>query len=374
MKISQTLSFVLLSLTLLRAAFGESLTAISLTPEEVQRLGISASPLQEKAVGDPVVVTGELAIDPTRRRAVSSFFAGQVVRDHKQLGEGIVAGEELCKLRSREVGEVMVAYLEAVEKLETARVLYEREKGLKAKKMTTEDAYLNAFATYREARAAQAAAMQMALLVRTPVELTALREGGLTPEFTDMAIKAPLTGLVIGKMKSAGDAVEGNEVFCELADLSQLLVELRVPLQAMGWVRVGGKIDFETVVGETRRGSATIVRVNPIASGQSLTATVYATLSNEEGQWLVGTPVNASLVSPDTQKVLAAPAGALVSIEGESYLFVELEGDYRPVAVTLGVRSQQWVEIVDGLDEGARVVGQRASLLLAAYEERAGEE
>lgn len=374
MNYSQTLSLVFISFSLFVSANGESLPTIKLTSDEVMRLGISSSPLEQKVVSDPVPVIGELTIDPTRRRSVGSFFGGQLLRDPKQVGEEVEAGEELFMLRSREVGEVIADYLEKAEHLETATVLHEREKGLRAKKLTTEDAYLDAYSAFREARAAQASALQMALLVRSQTELNALREGGLTEQFTDLSLAAPLSGLVIAKMKSTGDAVEANEVLCEIADLSQLVVELRVPLQAMNRARVGDKVAFETVVGDTQRGTASIVRINPVSSGQSLTTTVYATLSNEGGQWLAGTPVKASLVDESRGKKAAAPVGAVVTIDDEPHVFVEEgEGNYRPVPVQLGERSQQLVEVTEGLEPGAKIVSQRASLLLAAYEERTAE-
>lgn len=371
MKISQSLSLIIISLVLFVTAWGESLPAITLTAEEVSRLGISSAVLEAQLVSDPVLLTGQLTIDPSRRRAIGSYFSGQISRDKKQIGEEVVAGQELFQLRSREVGEVISSYLEKVEQLATATVHYKREKGLRARKLTTEDDYLDAYSAFREARVAQAASLQMALLVRSPEELAALREGGLTEQFTELSIASPVTGVVIEKMMSAGDTVDINEVLCEVADLSHLLVELRVPLQAIDRVRVGEIIPFQTVVGDPRQGSATVARIHPIASGQSLTATVYATLANEGHQWLVGTPIKASLVSPAGQAKPATAAGALVTIDGEPHLFLEEgQGSYRPVAVQIGARSQRLVEVLDGLAPGAKVVTQRASLLLAAYQER----
>lgn len=375
MKISQPLSLLFfVSFALFLPAQADPLPAITLTAEEVSRLGISCAVLAAQVVADPIPLTGELTIDPSRRQAIGSFFSGQIRRSNQQVGEEIIAGQELFRLRSREVGEVIANYLEKAEHLATATTLYEREKSLRERKLTTEDAYLDAFSDFREARVAHASTLQMALLIRSSEELAALQQGGLTERFTDLSLVAPFTGVVIEKMKSAGDAVAANEVLCEVADLTQLLVEVRVPLQAMERVKIGEMITFHTVLGNPRQGSATVTRINPVARGQSLTATVYAALSNEGQQWRVGTPITASLLSPKAEVKAAVAAGAVVTIDGEPHLFLaEGQGRYRPVAVDLGARSQLLVEVVAGLAPGAKVVTQRASLLLAAYFERVAE-
>ncbi len=62
-------------------------------------------------------------------------------------------------------------FIEADSKLETATLLYERERGLLPKKLTTEDDFLAAKAAYQEALATRTASIQVALLARTKDDL-----------------------------------------------------------------------------------------------------------------------------------------------------------------------------------------------------------
>jgi membrane fusion protein, heavy metal efflux system len=55
-------------------------------------------------------------------------------------------------------------------------------------------------------------------------------------------------------------------------------------------------------------------------------------------------------------EVLAVPQEALISTEGESFVFVEEKGAFRRADVVLGARDDRFVEVKKGLLPGDRVV------------------
>lgn len=355
-------------------AQGETLPSITLEKDIVDRLGLGSASVGSHVVADPVMAIAQTMIDPSKTRAVAAFFSGQIDRDLVQLGDQVKVGQNLARLRSREVAEVISAFLQASSKFETASLLYERERILRKKELTTEEALLNAKATYEEALATRTATMQTALLVRSKEDLLAMREGDGVNDFTHLEITSPASGTVIEKTAYAGDAVEANHEIFKIADLRQLLVEIQLPLEATSMVKLGDVLNFHTVIGEKRVGQAKVSLVSPVVNQSSLSLRVLAVLDNAKGEWRAGTPLSVRVVDSGAQKVPAIPSPAIVSIEGMPYFFIEGEGGrFQPVAVSTGQSSQEFTEIKGGLEGSVQVVVRGASLLLAAWEERTTE-
>jgi multidrug efflux pump subunit AcrA (membrane-fusion protein) len=60
----------------------------------------------------------------------------------------------------------------------------------------------------------------------------------------------------------------------------------------------------------------------------------------------------------EREDVLWLPPAALRSFQGETFVFVDLNGVQRRVNVSVGLVSADRVEIVSGLEEGQTVIGQ----------------
>ena len=368
------LSSLIIALSFATLVQGETLPSLELDQAVIQRLGIASTALEKHIVADPVVASAQLTIDPARTHSVASFFPGQIETDLVQIGDQVTAGQELARLRSREVAGVLSAFLETSAKLESARLLYERERSLLGKKLTTEESFLTAKAAFFEAEASRQAARQEALLARSPEVLDQLAEQDSTEDLTRLPITTPMAGVVIEKSALRGTAIETNQELFQIADLSRLVLDIKVPLKAAALMKKDDTITFQTVVGEARSGEATIAYLSPVVRESSLTRRILAFVDNPDTTWLPGTPVTVNVIDKSAPQVLAAPSGSIVLIEGKPHLFVEQsKGNFRPVPVTLGRHSQDFSEISAGLKDGTKIVSTGASLLLAAWEEHSAE-
>lgn len=364
----------LISLTLPVPLAAQSLSPVTLEARTVEALDISSTPVGQHLVADPMTATAEVVLDPTRSRSVATFFPGQIDRDLVQPGEEVKAGQVLAHLKSGEVADALSRWLEAESKLASATVLFERERGLRPQQLTTEDEFLAARTAYREALANRTAALQKALLARSREELETLSQSNDFQDLTGLPLVSPIAGTVIRKNAYAGDAVELNRELFDIADLDHLLIEIQVPLKASTFLQVGDVIDFHTVVGARREGTARIHRIDPVVNPTALAVRVFARLDNTGRDWLAGTPVNVDVVDSAAEKVTAVPSTALVTIAGAPHLFLAQSGrQFQPLAVTVGQSSQAFTEITSPLPKEAQVVVSGANLLLAAWEDRAGE-
>ena len=81
----------------------------------------------------------------------------------------------------------------------------------------------------------------------------------------------------------------------------------------------------------------------------------------------VGMFADVNVLTGDERTVLAIPTSAVVDDGGESVAYVEREGEsFERRSLTLGVRDGDFVEVLDGLSPGERLVTRGAYYLRLA--------
>lgn len=205
------------------------------------------------------------------------------------------------------------------------------------------------------------------------VEVESLQLGDPPPR---VRYASPLSGRVIDRHVGPGDSVEPNAHLIEVADLSEILAvgqlfEAQISRVAIGQgvrVRVPTFSDdvFEGVV--DRIGGA----LDPVNRALPL----YVRLAGMGGRLLPRMPAELSVVVATSEAALAIPRSALLGDFGNQFVFVEQDADrglFQRVVVARGLEDDQFVEIVEGLLPGDRVVsvGNYPMQFLPAFEEPA---
>jgi Cu(I)/Ag(I) efflux system membrane fusion protein len=105
--------------------------------------------------------------------------------------------------------------------------------------------------------------------------------------------------------------------------------------------------------------------IYPTVSAQTRTARVRVQLDNPEGRLRPGMIANLSF-DVDLGEHLAVPTDAVVYTGRRRLVFVDRgEGRLRPVEVTVGARTTDWISVESGLTEGDVVVSSGVFLLAA---------
>lgn len=179
------------------------------------------------------------------------------------------------------------------------------------------------------------------------------------------AVTAPIAGTITRRAANAGE-LAGSEALFEVADFSSVWAELSVFPRDRARLKSGQVAEIEATDG-SGRGSGTINYVSPAGSAsQALTARVV--LDNSSGIWTTGQFVNALVAAGEVAAPLVVPQTALQSFRDWDVVFV-VDGDrYQALPVKLGRRDASQVEVLDGLEPGARVVVGNSYLLKADIE------
>jgi len=181
---------------------------------------------------------------------------------------------------------------------------------------------------------------------------------------TTYAVTSPITGTVLARQANLGSVVgEGTPLF-EIADLSELWVDLHVFGSDAGHIVPGASV---TVVrlSDGVTAQTTLERVLPGTATASQSTIARAVLKNDDGLWRPGSAVKAHIVVDRKPAQLVVPIAALQDLEGRDVVFVR-EGDtYTAHPLTLGKRDARFVEVLDGLHAGDEVVIEQSYLIKA---------
>ena len=178
------------------------------------------------------------------------------------------------------------------------------------------------------------------------------------------SVTAPISGVVTARSASVGGlAGEGTPLF-EIADLSQLWVDLHIFGADAQHIQPGVPVAV-TRMSDGKTVRTTLERVLPGMATASQSTVARATVDNADGQWRPGTAVKARITVAQQPVELLVPLSALQTMDGEDVVFVREGETYRAQPVELGARDARQVQVLSGLDKGEDVVAEESYLIKA---------
>ncbi len=170
-------------------------------------------------------------------------------------------------------------------------------------------------------------------------------------------IHSPFTGTVMHIGAREGQYVTPKDELYLIADLSRVWVYVDVYEDELPWVKVGDPAEMRVraVPGRVFQGKVTFIY--PMMNERSRTNRVRLEFDNREGLLKPGLFADVRLQAGAREGVLVIPIEAVVrSGEREQVFVVRAPGKFEPREVRLGVESEGWVEVLEGLSEGEEIV------------------
>jgi cobalt-zinc-cadmium efflux system membrane fusion protein len=327
--------------------------------------------VERRRVEVPLRLTGEVQFDERLVAHVSSQVEGIVRAIHVTLGDRVEAGQALVEVESTDVGAARVTHYEAQGRLKLARATSDRLETLRAEGIASERELLDARraleAAEIEAEGARATLGYLGISAREGPA------GGPSKGIARgrVALRSPLSGTVLQMHAVSGELAEVGESILTVGDNTTLWVwadlherDMAEVLGAQASKRLAAVVSVEAFGDEEFPG--TVDFVSPAMDESSRTAKLRIVVPNPGGRLLAGmfAKVKVFTPAPLQETALAVPRDAVLEDAGRAFVFVRHHDDYfvrRPVEV--GRAFAGWVEITEGLSEGATVVGRGAFLL-----------
>ncbi len=305
---------------------------------------------------------------------VSPNISGRVLEVLVDQGDRVEAGDVLVRLDDAELSQ-QVAIAEA--QLNTAKSAIDRLNAdtaradavaaqAKRDNRQTQDLFAGNAATRDEAdRAAETLSIAQAGVSRSAAALSegqserVAAEKNLEYHFArlgDTQIVAPFDGLIVRRLREAGDIVVPGSAILSLISTDELWISAWVDETQMSGLRVDQtvRVVFRSQTQQTYPGK--VARLGREADRETREFIVDVRVLDLPENWAVGQRAEVYIESARKDSVALLPAGLLQMQENQQGVFVDVDGKAQWRAVTVGLRSAAFVEVVDGLEVGDVVV------------------
>jgi Cu(I)/Ag(I) efflux system membrane fusion protein len=306
--------------------------AVRVSPARVQTLGVRTAAAEYRALDAAVRAVGRVEIDERRIHDVSPRFEGWIERLHvNATGDPVRRGQPLFTVYSPEL-------VSAQKELAIAESLRLDAPGADP--------------------AARESARRLAEAARARLKNWSVTPGvdlGANPE--RVVFRAPAHGVVLEKAAVEGMRFAPGMAIYRIADLSSVWVIADVYEQDIARVAAGQPASVTIDAFPGRRFDAKVSYLYPALNAATRTTPVRLELQNPDGLLRPGMFAHVELATAGAAPRLTVPGSAIVAgTDRDVVLVAEGEGRFRPQEVTVGMRGRDHVEILDGLEEGERVV------------------
>ena len=331
----------------------EDVNSITIRPELVQRITIGHPMMVDLA--DKLQVPSQVEVDEERLVSIGSYVTGRIIDLYVTLGESVDAGAPLARISSPELTQAQLAYLRA-----SSRTVLAQKAAERAHHLLSADVIAIAEVERRESELEvsraelEAAKDQLRLL---GVDSAALKDliskGHILPA---VAIRAPKSGIVIGRNVIIGQVVQPSDLLFRVADLSSVWVVGDVPEQIARDVQVGQHVEIHVpALGDINFDGLIIFvadTVNP------LTRTVMVRTAVDNPRRKLKPDMLATLhVTDNPHKSLVVPETAVVREANKDYVFLaQGENRFLRVPVELGPEVANMRPVLKGITPEQNIV------------------
>jgi RND family efflux transporter MFP subunit len=337
------------------------LTTVKLSPEAVARLGLQTVAVKTESAGATRSLGGEVAVPEGRLVTVTAPVAGTLsIGSGTQAGMRVARGARLMTLAplassDRDQGiEARRTVETAQAETEAARMRLQRLEQLLADGAASVRSVEEARAQFQVSEAALNAARE---------RLAGVRQGPAGPQ-GEIAIQAPLDGVIQTVSAASGQTVAASAPLLQIAQVSTLWV--RVPVFS-GDVN---EIDASQPVSVRRLGESSPVVARRVtaplkADASAASVDLYYELSGSAQGLRPGERVMVEVPLTSTQQGLVVPGAAvLYDIHGDTWVYEDLGGNaYARRRVQIARHAGDRAVIARGINEGAKVVTDGAAEL-----------
>jgi RND family efflux transporter MFP subunit len=172
-------------------------------------------------------------------------------------------------------------------------------------------------------------------------------------------IRAAFAGHIVERLASAGEFINVGEDVVRLVDTHRIEISLPASIALLTFIEPGMRVPVRNGGIVREHAVRTVVPV-----GDAVSRMVEVRLAVNEGEWLVGTPVQVSLPSDTPVSTVAVPRDALVERGGQAFVYkVGADNTAEQVTVDINAVVGLWVGVADGVAAGEQVIVRGAERL-----------
>jgi Cu(I)/Ag(I) efflux system membrane fusion protein len=314
---------------------------VNLGIEKVQKLGVKSEAATLRRLDKILRAAGRIEIDERRTYTIAPKFEGWVERLYVNTsGQAVSKGQPLFDVYSPELISALREYALATQ-------------GVASLQHADDDAPGNS----AKAGMQQLAAASLARLKNWGIGDEQIAELAQDKSRISLTFHAPVSGIVLEKRAVQGMRFMPGEVLYQIADLASVWVVAEVAEQDIGSIKVGSIAQISVPAHPDKSFEGKIAFIHPTLNPATRTVQVRVEIANRNGLLKPAMFASVGLAAGGMGKVLTVPASAMIDSGTRQIVLVQLaEGRFEPRIVKPGMRSEDHVEILEGIAEGELVV------------------
>jgi len=332
----------------------EATAGFKLSAEEKTNIGLKTVVADLRPIENVIRVAGVVKAHPDREAQVSSRVSGKIASLSARVGDGVSKGQRLAEVQSAEIQKLQVELIQAENKLVLHKAELDRVQRLVDSKIAAQKELIAA-QNQHQAGLNEIEGLEKQLVLLGLSE-SAVKKTRAEKTIATFSIFAPISGAVEERNVVLGETVEPNKVIFKIVDPSTVFIEGSAFDEALPQLKIGQTVRIRLGSYPKELFTGKIARFSPSIDPQKRVLRLWAEVPNRAGKLKPNLFAEMDVVVGGGQEVLAIPVEALITTEGESFVFVEEKGSFRRAAVVVGARDDRYVEVKTGLLPGDRVV------------------
>jgi len=332
---------------------GESAQVRLASKDSAGIAGVQTATPTVGTIADAVECYAEIAFNQNKFAQIVAPVGGIIQTVDADLGSTVQEKQVVAKLWSATIAD-------AVSKAVLSHQALDRERKLRAERVTSEKDLQEAEAAHRSA------CQQVRTLGFTEEQIEAMVHK--PPETVLMEVRAPFAGEIVERAAVRGALMEAGKPLFTLADRSVMWAMLNIPESALARVKLGQTVELhvESLPGQTFMGKLTWIGAE--VDERSRMARARAEVPNPEGMLKARMFAQARILTRNADGALLLPPSAIQKIGGQAFVFVKLAEDlFDARVVRVGAKHDGRVEIVEGLKSQEVVAVNHAFSLKSAF-------
>lgn len=310
---------------------------VRISTEKVQKLGVRTETAKLRSLDRVVRAAGRIEPDERRIFAIAPKFEGYVERLHvNATGQPVGKGQPLFEVYSPELVSAQREYAIAAQGVDALKDAGgEAQRGMH--------------------QLAESSLLRLKNWDISEEQIKALAKSGETKR--TLTFRSPVAGIVTEKKALQGMRFMPGEALYQVADLSAIWVVADVFEQDIGLVKSGAKATVRINAYPDKIFSGAITYVYPTLNAETRTVPVRVEVVNAGQLLKPGMFAQVELPVAGKGSVVTVPVSAVIDSGTRRIVLIQAgEGRFEPREVKLGARSDNYVEVTEGVKDGEAVV------------------
>jgi Cu(I)/Ag(I) efflux system membrane fusion protein len=313
---------------------------VSISVEKIQKLGVKTEYAARRALDKTIRAAGRVEINERNIHDIAPKFEGWIEKLYvKTTGEPVKKGQALFDAYSPELVSAQREYAIA---MQGVAALKDADSDTRRSMQQLAEASLQRLKNW------DISEQQIKELAKSETAKRSL---------TFNAFHTPVNGIVLEKKALEGMRFMPGEMLYQIADLSSVWVMADVFEQDIAMVRTGATAKVKINAYPDKEFEGTITYIYPTLKPETRTVTVRLEIANPHGLLKPAMFAQVEILVTGKGKVLTVPTSAVIDSGTRQIVLVQrAEGRFEPREISLGNRSDNYVEVLDGVIEGEKVV------------------